>query len=99
MHPTLNLRQQGDMSQRYWHNQPPRNRFFIMTAVLLAGTGLAYYWGYRGVDRRHSGDSECCHYLLETVFSASFPSFRNTCQEVTRMSWERGMFYWSSLAR
>ncbi|KAG1862093.1 hypothetical protein DFJ58DRAFT_744101 [Suillus subalutaceus] len=56
MHPTLNFRQQGDMSQRYWHNQPPRNRFFIMTAALLAGTGLAYYWGYRGVDRRHSVD-------------------------------------------
>ncbi|KIK36390.1 hypothetical protein CY34DRAFT_525379 [Suillus luteus UH-Slu-Lm8-n1] len=65
------------MSQKYWHNQPPRNRFFIMTAALLAGTGLAYYWGYRGVDRRHSGDSE------------------NTCQEVIRMSWERGMFSWS----
>ncbi|OAX35683.1 hypothetical protein K503DRAFT_802627 [Rhizopogon vinicolor AM-OR11-026] len=58
MHPTSNFCQQGDMSQRYWHNQPPRNRFFIMTAALLAGTGLAYYWGYRDVDRRHRDDNK-----------------------------------------
>ncbi|KAG1736146.1 uncharacterized protein EDB91DRAFT_1348125 [Suillus paluster] len=72
MHPTSNFRQQGDMSQRYWHNQPPRNRFFIMTATLLAGTGLAYYWGYRGVERRHSADSEYHDHLQEIVFRAYF---------------------------
>ncbi|KAG1745305.1 hypothetical protein EDB19DRAFT_1693816 [Suillus lakei] len=47
---------------------------FIMTAALLAGTGLAYYWGYRGVDRRHSADSECYDYLWEIVLTTSFPS-------------------------
>jgi hypothetical protein len=59
-----------------------------MTAALLAGTGLAYYWGYRGVDRRHSADSECYDYLREIMFSALFSSLRNTCQEVVRMAWE-----------
>lgn len=58
-----------------------------MTAALIAGTGLAYYWGYRGVDQRHS-DSECYDYFPEIAFSALLPSLRNTCQEVVRMSWE-----------
>lgn len=53
-----------------------------MTAVLLAGTGLAYYWGYRDVDRRHSGDNSEYGDCLWGIAIYSVPLTRSFYEEV-----------------
>ncbi|KIJ61863.1 hypothetical protein HYDPIDRAFT_115341 [Hydnomerulius pinastri MD-312] len=58
MHPSRISRQQlppdNSISSRYWHNQSGRNKFMIASTAVVAATTLAYYWGYRDVDKRHS---------------------------------------------